>query len=418
MFVRRSYRFRLYPTRRQREALAAQLKAACELYNAALEQRRQLWREHGVSVRYHDQSAELSGLRAENLLPSEANFWSQQEVLRRLDRAFRAFFRRIARGETPGFPRFKPAGRFNTLAFSFAGNAGGVALRDGRLYLQGVGRVKVKRHRELPVAATLREARVSRRPGGREGCRFYVCVQIEMPDAESEGHPHPGPAVGLDLGVRCLARLSSGEPIEGPRAARAGAPKTRRLARAHARTRKGSNRRRKAAQRLARQRERELARRIDRAHKHSRSLAKRFGLIAVEDLDLKGMVRSARGTVAKPGAGVAQKRGLNREIQDQGWGRFLRMLAYKAEEAGGRVVSIDARHTSQTCAVCGRCDPGSRDGPRFHCARCGNRDDSDTNAAKVILTRALAILVQADRPQEPGPGRGLQAPTPAVAGVA
>lgn len=414
MFVRRSYRFRLYPTGGQREVLEAQLRAACDLYNAALEQRRRLWREHGLSIGYHDQSAELRELRAAGLLPSEANFWSQQEVLRRLDRAFGAFFRRLAAGETPGFPRFKSARRFDTLSWSFAGHAGGVHVRDGRLCLQAVGRVKVKWHRELPDGAVLREARVSRRPGGREGRRFYVCFQVELP--EPEPVPHPGPRVGLDVGVRCFARLSSGEPVEGPRAGRRGAAKMRRLGRACARARQGSRRRRKAAERLARQRERERNRRLDHAHKQSRKLAERFALIALEDLNLRGMVRSAKGTRAEPAQNVAQKRGLNREIQDQAWGRFIQMLAYKAEEAGGQVIKVNPKGTSATCACCANRDPRSREGPRFRCVACGHTDDADTNAAKVILTRALAKL--AEQQPEQGPGRGLQAPTPALAGVA
>src|SRR5215211_6998790 len=105
--MRRVYRYRLYPTRRQREAIDAQLWFACDLYNAALEQRRDAYRRCGKSVRYHDQSVQLAELRAAGLLPSDANFWSQQDVLRRLDRAFAAFFRRLRRGHKPGYPRYK-----------------------------------------------------------------------------------------------------------------------------------------------------------------------------------------------------------------------------------------------------------------------------------------------------------------------
>ena len=128
MFVHRTYVYRLYPTTRQRQFLHLQIGAGRRLYNAALEHRRRHWREYRRRVTYGEQSAELRELRREGLMPIEANFWSQQEVLRRLDRAFRAFFRRVARGEAPGYPRFKTGGRFSTLCFSFAGNAGGVAI--------------------------------------------------------------------------------------------------------------------------------------------------------------------------------------------------------------------------------------------------------------------------------------------------
>jgi putative transposase len=408
VFVHRSYRYRLYPTRRQCEALDAHLRAACDLYNAALEQRRWLWREHGVSIGYGGQSAELRTLRAEGLLPAGANFWSQQEVLRRLDRAFSAFHRRVRTGESPGHPRFKSARRFSTLAWSFAGNAGGVAIRDGRLYLQGIGSVKVKWHRAIPSEAKLSELRVTRKRGARHGWRYYATFQIELPDVKLRHHP--GVAVGLDVGIRIFARLSTGESIGGPRAGREGATTLRRLGRAHARTRKGSRRRAKAAARIARNREREANRRRDAAHKASRELVERFGLIAVEDLNLRGMLRSAAGTPGCPGRGVAAKSALNREIADQGWGQFLAMLAYKAEEAGGRVERVDPRGSSQTCAECRASDPRNRRDAVFRCVACGHRADADTNAARVLLARALLQLQ--------GPGRGLQARTPAVAGLA
>jgi putative transposase len=115
-------------------------------------------------------------------------------------------------------------------------------------------------------------------------------------------------------------------------------------------------------------------------------------LIAVEDLNLRAMVRSAKGTLDEPGTKVAQKRGLNRAIHDQAWGTFIRMLAYKAEEAGGRVLRVDPRHTSETCACCGERDASSRRGAQFRCRACGRRADADTNAANVILIRALAKL--------------------------
>jgi putative transposase len=405
--VHRSYKYRLYPTRRQRELLNAQLRAACDLYNAALEQRRWVWRRFRVSVGYREQSAQLRALRAEGLLPAGGNFWSQQEVLRRLDRAFSTFFRRVAAGESPGYPRFKPTRRFTTLAWSFAGNAGGVAIHHGRLRIQGVGSIKVKFHRPIPAEAKLCEVRVTRKPGGRHR-RYYATFQIELPDPKPG--PHPGPAVGVDVGIRTFARLSSGETIAGPRAGLNAAAALRRLSRAYARSRKGSRRRAKAASGIARHREREASRRRDAAHKASRVLTERFALIAVEDLNLRGMLRSPRGTLERPGQSVGAKAALNRGIADQGWAQFLSMLVYKAEEAGGRVHRVDPKGSSQTCSECSVRDRGSRRGALFRCVACGHAADADTNAAHVILARALAEIQ--------GPGRGLQAPTPAPAGVA
>ena len=156
--------------------------------------------------------------------------------------------------------------------------------------------------------------------------------------------------------------------------------------------------------------EHQANRRRDAAHKVSRTLAERFSLIAVENLNLRAMVRSARGTLTAPGTNVAAKSALNREIADQGWGQFLTMLAYKAEEAGGRVIKVDPRGSSQTCSECGERDRRSRKGAVFRCVACGHGADADTNAARVLLQRALAVLE--------GPGRGLQAQTDAKVSVA
>src|SRR4051794_4093879 len=278
------------------------------------------------------------------------------------------------------------------------GNAGGVGFTpNGRLRLQGIGCVKVKWHRPIPAGATLGEVKVTRCFGGRTAARYDVAFSVEVPDRTTR-HPKCA-AVGLDVGIRTFARLSTGEAVEGPRASGRGRANLRRLSRAHARTRPGSRRRAKAAGRIARARERERNRRRDAAHKASRSIARRFALVAVEDLNLQGMLRSGPGKSAP-----------NREIADQGWGQFLLMLAYKAEEAGGRVVCVNPRGSSQTCARCGERDRRSRRGATFCCTACGHRADADVNAAEVLLGRAL-VEVQ-------GPGRGLQATTDALASVA
>lgn len=408
MFVFRVYRYRLYPTRRQRQALEAQLRDACELYNAALAQRRWAWRDHRVCVRYRDQSAELRELRAEGLLTAEANFWSQQAVLRRLDRAFQAFFGRVARGEKPGYPRFKSHRRFDTLTWTLKANAGGVGLTDHRrLRLQGVGAVKLKWHRPIPADAALGEVRVTR---SRDGRRWHACLCAELP--EPPARLPRGEVVGIDLGVRRLVSLSTGAQFEGPCPGRAASAAVRRAARRLARRKRGSERRHKAVALLARHREREGNRRRDAAHKLSRQLVDRFDLIALEDLRIKNMLRSAKGTPAHPGRNVAQKRALNRQIADQGWAGLVTLLAYKAEEAGTRVVTVNPAGTSRTCAACLTRDARSRSAERFCCTACGHADDADINAAKVILQRGLA------QNELNRPGRGRQAITPAIAGVA
>lgn len=362
--MRRTYRHRIYPTRRQRVALEDQLGQACDLYNAALEQRRRMWRDHEVGVSYSNQSAELRELRADGLLDDGANFWSQQDVLRRLDRAFVAFFCRVRGGEQPGYPRFKARQRFDTLTWSFAGNAGGVEICDGRLRLQGVGHVKVRWHRQFPREATIKTVQIK-----RQGARWYACFSLDGVPARPL--PTTGRAVGVDLGITSFAALSTGEMAAGPRANRAGAASVRRAARKVARRKRGSNRRRKAGAALARQREREANRRRDHAYKTARGLVERFDLIAVEDLNCRGL---AKGMLA-------------RDCNDQGWAAFVARLEEKAEEAARQVVRVDARNTSQACSACGRLVPKAL-GVRVHSCACGYSADRDVNAARNILAKA------------------------------
>lgn len=359
--VNRTYKYRIYPTKRQIAALEDQLAFACDLWNAALEQRKWAYRTWGVVVDRTEQQRQLTELRQEISL--DMNAGAQEMVVRRLHTAFEAFFRRLRQGERPGFPRFKAKHRYNTL--SWRRGAAGATLKDDRLQIQGVGAIKVKWHRELPSAP--KETRITRRNG-----RWYVAfaVEVERPDPL----PPTGQSVGVDLGVRVFASLSNGEAIEGPRPGQAVAPAIRRAQRKVVRRRVGSRRRRKAVRELGRRREREANRRLDAAHKAARTLVNRFDLIAIEDLKPRHMVRGNRG--------------LAREINDQGWSQFVSCLTYKAEEAGRQVVKVNPRNTSRTCPECGLVDPASRKGPKFRCTGCEHEDDADVNAARNILALA------------------------------
>jgi len=359
--VNRSYRYRLYPTRRQAAALTEQLGFACDLYNAALEQRITAYRDRRAPVLLSEQRRDLTAVRQE--WPSDMNYASQEMVLQRLNLAFEAFFRRVRQGEAPGFPRFKSKQRYHTLSWRW--DQGGAKVVAGRLRIQGVGQIKVKWHRDLP--GDVRQTRITRRNG-----RWYVAFTVRTEKPKSP--PATGQEVGVDLGVRRFATLSTGEAIHGPRAGRVAAPEIRRAQRKVARRQRGSHRRRKAVTELARRREREANRRADAAHKAARSLVDRFDLIAVEDLKTSNMVRT--------------RRGLAREITDQGWSQFIEFLTYKAESAGRQVVRVDPRYTSQRCHECGVRDRESRKGPRFNCTACGHTDDADVNAAKNILALA------------------------------
>ena len=317
------------------------------------------------------------------LLPAAGmNAWCQQEALGRLDAAFRAFFARVQRGETPGFPRFKSANRYRTLVFDLNGNGGGLKLDGARgVRVQGVGQLRMRGGRGLPEGARALQAKLTRRAAGR----WHLSVVARIP--KPEPLPHTGAEVGVDLGVATHAALSTGEMLAGPRAFERAQAELAKAQQRVARRKRGSRRQRKARARVARLHERIANQRRDHAHKTARALIERFDLIALEDLHVKNMTASARGTIDAPGTNVAQKQGLNRSILDQGWSLFRQTLTDKAEEAGRLIVTVNPAHTSQDCSHCGA-RAGTFDERVYTCGACDIHLDRDVNAARNILDRA------------------------------
>lgn len=369
-----SYKYRLYPSRAQRTALDGMLGALCDLYNAALQQRIEAYRRQGRTLRYVDQAGEMRAVRAADERLAEFSFSTEQQVLRRLDKAFAAFFRRLKRGGKAGFPRFRAKSMFDSAEMRVGD---GLTLRKrGRLGIVGIlGDIKVKWHRPLPGGAKLGGAVISRSLE-----RWYVCFQIELPDASPRQDFAP---VGIDLGLRSLVALSTGETTPMPQLTREGAVGLRRRQRKLARAKRGSRGREAARRNLARFQTKIAARRRDGLHKLSCDLTRRFSHLAMEDLNIKGM---ARGMLAKA-------------VHDAAWATLVRMVLYKAAKAGGSAVLVDPRGTSQTCPDCGTVAAKTL-AERTHRCACGCILDRDVAAARVVLGRA-----------DFGPGTGLRAPS-------
>ena len=376
--MRRAYKFRAYPTRRQEQRARAMLDAHRHLYNAALEERREAWR-HGVTIRYGDQSAQLAEIRrADPDRQGRWSFTSQQQTLRRLDRAFQGFYQRVQAGRRAGYPRFKTAARWDSVDFV---DGDGARWRDpedrwAAAYFQGVGQVKVKAHR--PVVGRVKTLRLK-----REARRWYVIVVAEQ---QPRPLPATGREIGLDVGVARFAATSDGQVVANPRFVAAIAAELAAVQRSVAGCRPGSGNRRRAKRKLAKLHRTVANQRRDFHHQTARKLIDTCDVIAVEDLAITNMTRSASGTVQGPGRNVAAKAGLNRSILDAGWGQFLAILLAKAEGAGRRVVKVNPRGTSITCCLCGaRCARPRQDTvvcPVHGCM------DADLNGACNILTRA------------------------------
>jgi putative transposase len=381
----RTFRYLLQPTTRQRAALDGLLRDQCELYNAALEERRGAWKWERRSVSYIDQCRTLTGLREVRPEIVSHGVTVCRGTLKRLDRAFSAFYQRCRTGDTPGFPRFKSCGRWDSVQWEDT-SGWRVDLDHGRLRLFGIGDVKVRFHRQLrgtPKAITV----------ARRGRRWWVSVRCV--DVPTEPLPPTGRAVGIDLGVCALVATSDGEVFTDGRYGRRAAAQLASAQRALARKQRGSNRRRRAVEQVAAAHRKVADRRADLAHQLSRRLVNDYDLISHEDLRIRHMVRRPRPRRAPDGSfepnGAAAKGGLNRSIQDAGWGRLLRCIVYKAESAGREVIAVDPRHTSQRCAQCGHIDPANRHTQtQFRCCQCGHEAHADINAAINILRAGRA----------------------------
>lgn len=381
----RSYRFLLQPTARQGRALEDLLAAQREIYNAALEERRAAWR-HGVAIRRFDQFAQLSALHACRPDVMRYGVTVARGTLTRLDRAFQGFFRRVNAGQRPGYPRFKGRHRFDTVSWE---DRSGWRLRepDRRLYLQGIGHVKLRLHRS--TKGTPKTLHVT-----RQGRRWWCVVQCaDVPPVRLEP---TGAVVGIDVGVANLAATSDGALHPNPRPLRAATARLEAAQRALARKQRASTRRRRAVAAVARLHRKVVDCRRDAHHQLSRVLVNRYDLICHEDLRIPNLTRRPKPVPAGDGGfapnGAAAKAGLNRSILDAGWGQLLRFIAYKAEEAGRDVIAVEPRNTSRRCPACGHTEGANRlTQAQFRCTACGHQAHADVNAAINILRAGLAL---------------------------
>ncbi|WP_031488150.1 RNA-guided endonuclease InsQ/TnpB family protein [Streptomyces bicolor] len=399
----RAYKFLLRPTAGQQAALRAMLADHCSLYNGALQERRDAYRHSSkTSVKYGDQSGQLKAIRAFD--PERQGRWSfssQQATLRRLDKAFQAFFKRVKAGQRPGYPRFKGVGHFDTVTFPKDGDGcrwdSTPHDRQTRVRLQGVGHVRVHQHR--PVQGRVKTISVK-----REGNRWYVVLACDNVPAEEL--PPTGAIIGIDMGVAHFLTTSGSEHVANPRFLQAMADELaeaqQHLARFPKRTRQRTKRHRAAARKVAKLYGKIRRQRADFHHKTARALVRDHDVIAHERLNTAGMTKSPalKPDPDQPGGflpnGAAAKAGLNRSILDAGWAQFLGILANKAESAGRLVVPVDARNTSRTCPECGHVAQENRvTQANFECVRCGFAANADHVGATNVLNRAGLVLCTA-----------------------
>jgi len=367
-----TYKYRLKPTKAQQRQLAQTLELCRWVYNETLATRKNTYAQEGKSVSLFQTQKRLVDWKQEHPELKQVHSQVLQNTQVRVDRAFQAFFRRVKAGEEPGYPRFKGYGCYDSLTYPQYGN--GVALEKGTLRLSKIGAVRVIRHR--PIGGEIKTVTIRRSAG-----KWYVCFSCEV---EAQLVPVSTERVGIDLGLKTFAKLSTDESIPRRRWLKRDEQDITRLQRKKERCPKGSAERRKVVKALNQAYQRAKNRRHNFAHQESRKLVNRFGLMVFEKLDIPSM--QANG-----------KRTINRGIADVAWTRFVQYTTYKAESAGRAVLLVDPKGTTQECSGCGKIVPKDLSVRIHDCPHCGLRLDRDLNAAVNILGRGLASLGESPR---------------------
>jgi len=371
--VHLTHEHKVKPTGGQRRRLFDVKEEDRRVYNKALEQRIRRYKEDGESVTLYDQMKTLTKVRAKRPKIAAGHAVRQRGPLKRLDRAFQAFYRRVKAGETPGFPKFKAKKHWNSIEIYEQYD-----VRDGRFYSKDFpDGLRFNESRPIPKGARHCGATIKLTPTG-----WYVYLKLELSTPEPKPIEEVTNPVGIDMGLNHFAVNHKGQKLENPRFEREAHAKTRRLQRKLARAQRGSNSRRKKARALAKHYRKVTNQRKDRLHKKSTMICCKHDLVAYENLNVEGMKRNKR---------------LARSISDAGWSRFLAMIGYKAEKGGIHAIGVNPRNTSQECSECGVITKKSL-ADRVHvCKECGYEADRDVNAARNILIRAGTALLSRSR---------------------
>jgi putative transposase len=364
--MKKAFKYKLQPTKAQEDSLTWTLDRCRELYNAALEERKTAYKKCGVSLGFYDQSASLPYVKEAR--PEYNDVYSQvlQDVLRRLDKAFKGFFNRIKRGEKAGYPRFRGKNRYDSFTYPQYKDSVNDGARHIRLPKIGDVRIRLSR----PLEGKVKTCMVQRERCG-DWFAIFVCEVEPEPLSKADSK------VGIDFGLTHIVTTSDGEKEDAPKHLRKAEKALKKAQRRLARRKKGSKRREKArilAAKLHRKIQRQRAHFL---HYHSSKLIREHDLIAIEDLNLRGL---NKGMLAK-------------SFNDVAIGHLTAMLTYKAEWAGRQLVKVDPRYTSQDCSNCGH-----RSGKKplhirkWTCQACNVEHDRDVNAAKNILARAEPLV--------------------------
>lgn len=363
--MRKSFKYRLFTNRTQEARLNELLDSARFLYNCALEHRIISWKQWRKSINYYNQANCLKEIRDFDTGIAKLNFSCSQTILRQLDKAFQEFFRRIKQEEKPGYPRFKGKDRFHSITFPAYGD--GIKLKNGKLYIQNVGSVRIKLHRDI-------EGKIKTVTIKRQNGHFYASFSCD--EVPENILPISTEEVGIDVGIRSFAVMSDGQVIDNPKYLKQSEDKLNKAHRQH--SKKGSKKTRRTLTRLYKHVSNQ---RKDFLHKLSRQIVNQFGYIFVEDLKPSEMVKDSF-------------RVLNRYINDAAWSQFFDYLSYKAESAGRTFVKVNPKGTTQECFNCGEIVQKDLSMRIHYCHNCGFKVPRDYNSSLNILKRGQRFVTK------------------------
>ena len=379
--MRKSYQYRIYPTKNQEVKLISTLNTCRHLYNDALAERRDQAKFNKLIsdwqlfpwgkpewINYYDQANALSKSKTE--FQKQAYAHTLQNVLKRVERSFTNFFRGA------GYPRFQGRNRYDSFTYPDAYGIGYKITDDGKLKLSKIGEIKIKQHREI-------EGKIKTCTIKRDIDSWYVSFSVIM-DPEPPLEP-TGQSVGVDVGLKSLITLSNGEQVKPPKFLRQSEDKLVKAQKELSRKKKGSSNRNKQRTEVAKIHRKIRNQRKDFAHKLSRTLVNTYDTIVFEKLQITNMVKNHH---------------LAKSIQDSGWGQLVEFTKAKAEWAGKVVQQVDPKRTSMECCKCGSIQNMPLSQRTYNCPECGNVMDRDENAAINIKHRGIGQGLAESTPVE------------------
>ena len=387
--MKKSFKYCIYPTKSQIATLENQFSMCRHLYNWALAERKDVYEKSGKSILYNTQQNQLPALK--KIRPWYKSVYSQvlQDVLKRLDKAYQNFFRRVKqlsckKGGTPGFPRFKKRGQWYSITYPQYS-----AFPSTEINVPMVGTVKTVCHREIPKEAKIKTMTIT-----KEGSKWFACFSIEL-SLEFELKQDLQNSIGIDLGLNDFLYASDGSHVSSPKYLRRSMDKFACLQRRFSKTKKRYLKWYKLLRAIQNCHYKIRCQRNDFLHKTANDLLKNADIICHEKLNIHNMSRRPKPIQDKTGKFLPNrasiKAGLNKSINDAGWYKFLLYLKYKAFEQGKQVIAVRPHYTSQKCSACGEIVKKTLS-VRTHSCSCGFVANRDYNAAINILRVGLDTL--------------------------